>query len=204
MNTWNGPVQGRLAEQTRSQKQSKTRRLFLASRKNHSGRRAKKRWYKISAIFHQGKFLLWAYLRWVAYHPSDSSQENYDLFPLFCSSNSGRIESSFSVQRTYPQWILSEKSNYFRPHCGCWHNDPLENTDYWKLRHNTNTSYFLLFMRWSRLRRLIFKMRGNARSKYLQRLQKYLKYKRRKTRRRQHSGFLNRYDFAYAGRDTVN
>ena len=32
----------------------------------------------------------------------------------------------------------------------------------------------------------------------------YAKYKRRKAKRRQHGGFLNGYDFAYAGRDTVN
>ena len=32
----------------------------------------------------------------------------------------------------------------------------------------------------------------------------YAKYKRRKAKRRQHGGFLNGYNFAYAGRDTVN
>ena len=47
-------------------------------------------------------------------------------------------------------------------------------------------------------------MRGRTRSKYFYRLQKYRKYKQKNTKRRQYGGFLNRYDFAYAGRDTVN
>ena len=50
-------------------------------------------------------------------------------------------------------------------------------------------------------------MKGKTGTKYLNQLQKYRKYrkyKQRKTKRQQHGGFLNRYDFAYAGRDTVN
>ena len=41
---------------------------------------------------------------------------------------------------------------------------------------------------------------------FLYRLQKYRKYRKYKqrTKRQQHGGFLNRFDFAYAGRDTVN
>ena len=36
-------------------------------------------------------------------------------------------------------------------------------------------------------------------------MQKYRNYKRKwPARRRQRGGFLNRYNFAYAGRDTVN
>ena len=50
-------------------------------------------------------------------------------------------------------------------------------------------------------------MKGKTRTKYLSQLQKYRKYrkyKQRKTKRQQHGAFLNRYDFAYVGRDTVN
>ena len=47
-------------------------------------------------------------------------------------------------------------------------------------------------------------MRAKTRTQYLKRIEKYQKYKQRRTRGQQHSGFLNRYDFAYAGRDTVN
>ena len=47
-------------------------------------------------------------------------------------------------------------------------------------------------------------IKGRTRTQYLKRLQKYRKYKQRRTKRWQHGGFLNRYNFAYAGRDTVN
>lgn len=48
-------------------------------------------------------------------------------------------------------------------------------------------------------------MRASSSIKYLHRIQKYRKYKRkRSSRRQQWGGFLNRYDFAYAGTDTVN
>ena len=47
-------------------------------------------------------------------------------------------------------------------------------------------------------------MRTTARTKYQRKWQRYAKYKRRKARRRQHRGFLNRYDLVYAGWDTVN
>ena len=50
-------------------------------------------------------------------------------------------------------------------------------------------------------------MKGKTRAKHLswlQKYRKYRKYKQRGTKRQQHGGFLNRYDFAYAGRDTVN
>ena len=38
----------------------------------------------------------------------------------------------------------------------------------------------------------------------LKRHKKYLRIKQKYTRRKQRGGFLKRYDFAYAGRDTVN
>ena len=47
-------------------------------------------------------------------------------------------------------------------------------------------------------------MRISVRNKNLKRFQKYLNKKQRCDRRKQRGGFLNRYDFAYAGRDTVN
>ena len=47
-------------------------------------------------------------------------------------------------------------------------------------------------------------MRTSLRNKNLERLRKYLNKKQRCGRRKQHGGILNRYDFAYAGRDTVN
>ena len=47
-------------------------------------------------------------------------------------------------------------------------------------------------------------MRTSFRSKNLNRLQKYLNKKQTRARRKQRGGFLNRYDFAYAGGDTVN
>ena len=47
-------------------------------------------------------------------------------------------------------------------------------------------------------------MRLSVRNKNLKRLQKYLNKKGRRGRRKQRSGFLNRYDFACAGSDTVN
>ena len=47
-------------------------------------------------------------------------------------------------------------------------------------------------------------MRTSARNTNLKRLQKYLNKKQRCGRRKQLGGFLNRYDFAYTGRDTVN
>ena len=50
-------------------------------------------------------------------------------------------------------------------------------------------------------------MNGKTSTKYLnqlQKCQKYRKYKQRRNKRQQHGGFLNRYDFVYAGRDTVN
>ena len=48
------------------------------------------------------------------------------------------------------------------------------------------------------------KIKGRTRTQYLKKLEKYQKYKQRRTKTRQHGGFFNRYDFAYAGRDTVN
>ena len=47
-------------------------------------------------------------------------------------------------------------------------------------------------------------MKGRTRTQYLKKLKQYQKYKQRRTKRQRHGGFLNRYDFAYAGRDTVN
>ena len=47
-------------------------------------------------------------------------------------------------------------------------------------------------------------MRTSVRNKNQKRLQKYLNKKQRRGRRKQHGGFLNRYDFTYDGRDTVN
>ena len=47
-------------------------------------------------------------------------------------------------------------------------------------------------------------MRISVRNKNLKRFQKYLNKKQRCDRRKQRGGFLNRYDFAYAGRDTVH
>ena len=47
-------------------------------------------------------------------------------------------------------------------------------------------------------------MRTSARNKNLKKLQKYLNKKQRPGRRKQCGWFLNRYDFAYAGRDTGN
>ena len=47
-------------------------------------------------------------------------------------------------------------------------------------------------------------MRTSVRNKNLKRLQKYLNKKQRHGRRKQRGGFLKRYDFTYAGRDTVN
>ena len=44
-------------------------------------------------------------------------------------------------------------------------------------------------------------MRTAARTKYFR---GNPEYKRRKIRRLQHGGFLNRYDFSYAGKNTVN
>ena len=50
-------------------------------------------------------------------------------------------------------------------------------------------------------------MRTSARTKHLKKLEKYFLKRHRHARtqyRHQHGGFLNRYDFAYVGRDTVN
>ena len=47
-------------------------------------------------------------------------------------------------------------------------------------------------------------MRTSVRNKNLKRLQKYLNKKQRLGKRKQPGGFLSRYDFAYAGRDTIN
>ena len=47
-------------------------------------------------------------------------------------------------------------------------------------------------------------MRTSTRIKNLKSLQKYRNKKQRRGRRKQLGGFLNRYDFAYASRDTVN
>ena len=47
-------------------------------------------------------------------------------------------------------------------------------------------------------------MRTGVRNKNLKRLQKYLIKKQRRGRRKQRGGFLNRYDFVYAGQDTAN
>ena len=47
-------------------------------------------------------------------------------------------------------------------------------------------------------------MRANTRTKHLKKLPKYRKYKQRKVIMRHHGGFINRYDFAYAGQGTVN
>ena len=47
-------------------------------------------------------------------------------------------------------------------------------------------------------------MRTKIRNENLKMLQKYLNKRQRRGRRKQRGGFLNRYGFAYAGRDTVN
>ena len=47
-------------------------------------------------------------------------------------------------------------------------------------------------------------MGTSVRNKNLKRLQKYLNKKQRRGRRKHGGGFLNSYDFAYAGRDIVN
>ena len=47
-------------------------------------------------------------------------------------------------------------------------------------------------------------MGTSVRNKNLKRLQKYPNKKQRHGRRKHRGGFLNRYDFAYAGRDIVN
>ena len=47
-------------------------------------------------------------------------------------------------------------------------------------------------------------MRTSVRNKNLKRLQNYLNKKQRCRRRKQRGVFLNRYDFAYVRRDTVN
>ena len=47
-------------------------------------------------------------------------------------------------------------------------------------------------------------MRTRVRNKNLRRLQKYPKKKQKYIRRKQHSGFLNRHCFAYAGQDSIN
>ena len=47
-------------------------------------------------------------------------------------------------------------------------------------------------------------MRISVRNKNLKRLQKYLNKKQRRGRKKQRGGFLNRSDFAFFGRDTVN
>ena len=48
-------------------------------------------------------------------------------------------------------------------------------------------------------------MRASTKIRYLNRMQKYRKHKRKwPARRRQRGGFLNRYDFAYGGSDTIN
>ena len=47
-------------------------------------------------------------------------------------------------------------------------------------------------------------MRTSVRNKNLKRLQKYLNKKQRCGRRKRRGRFLNRYDFAYVGQDTVN
>ena len=47
-------------------------------------------------------------------------------------------------------------------------------------------------------------MRQKTAQHYVRKIQKYRKYTRRRTKRQQTGGFLNRYDIAYAGRDTIN
>ena len=47
-------------------------------------------------------------------------------------------------------------------------------------------------------------MRQKTAQYYLRKIQKYRKYNHRRTKRQQRGGFSNRYDFTYAGRDTVN
>ena len=47
-------------------------------------------------------------------------------------------------------------------------------------------------------------MRTSVRNQNFKRLQKYLNKKQRRGRRKQRGGFLNRYDFAYAGQETSN
>ena len=47
-------------------------------------------------------------------------------------------------------------------------------------------------------------MRTSVRNKNLKRLQKYLKKKQRRGKRKECGGFLSRCDFAYAEQDTVN
>ena len=46
-------------------------------------------------------------------------------------------------------------------------------------------------------------MGTSVRNKNLRRFKKHLNKKQRCGRRKQHGGFLNRYDFFYAGQDTV-
>ena len=47
-------------------------------------------------------------------------------------------------------------------------------------------------------------MRQKTAQIYVRKIEKYRKCNRRRTKRQQRCGFLNRYDFAYAGRDTIN
>ena len=47
-------------------------------------------------------------------------------------------------------------------------------------------------------------MRQKTAQHYVRKIQKYRIYNRSRIKRQHRGGFLNRYDFAYAGRDTVN
>ena len=47
-------------------------------------------------------------------------------------------------------------------------------------------------------------MRQKTAQHYARKIQKYRKYNHCRIKRQQKGGFLNRYDFAYAGRDTIN
>ena len=47
-------------------------------------------------------------------------------------------------------------------------------------------------------------MRQKVAQYYVQKIKKYGEYNRCRAKRQQRGGFLNRYDFAYTGRDTVN
>ena len=47
-------------------------------------------------------------------------------------------------------------------------------------------------------------MRQKTAQHYARKIQKYRKYNHCRIKRQQKGGFLNRYDFAYTGRDTIN
>ena len=47
-------------------------------------------------------------------------------------------------------------------------------------------------------------MRQKTAQHYVSKIEKYRKYNRWRTKRQERGGFLNRHDFVYTGRDTVN